>query len=286
MASVADGIPADVLTLVARRVLLDALEALAAQLDAITLVGAQAVHLRSGGGELTAPSYTSDADLGIDPTVLDDEPLLEQLMTSAGFTQGPNPGHWRRPERVGSQVEDIVVDLMVADTFSGPGSRRSGVIPPHSRDATRRTPGLEPAAVDYDVLPVPSLEPEADPRVIDVRVAGPAALLVAKACKLGERFRATGQRRLVQQRRSRRAAPHADQRGRPRPAPVRGLACQLPCRDDDSSGSDLPGRTVRGVGEPVPGVTMAVEALRTEVDADQIEVTAPAYTAALLRVVR
>jgi hypothetical protein len=60
---------------------------------------------------------------------------------------------------------------MVADTFSGPGSRRSGVISPHSRQATRRTPGFEPAAVDYDIMAVPSLEPEQDPRVLDVRVA-------------------------------------------------------------------------------------------------------------------
>src|SRR4051812_34554103 len=117
-----DGVPADVLTVVARRVLLDALEALAAQLDAITLVGAQAVHLRAGAGDMTSPSYTSDADLGVDPSVLDDEPLLERVMTNAGFTQGPNPGHWHRPERIGTRVEEVVVDLMVADTFSGPGS--------------------------------------------------------------------------------------------------------------------------------------------------------------------
>ena len=76
----------------------------------------------------------------IDPWVLDDEPLLEQTMAAAGFTQGPDPGHWHRPEKIGDRIEEVVVDLMVADTFSGPGSRRSGVIPPHSRNATRRTP--------------------------------------------------------------------------------------------------------------------------------------------------
>ncbi|MGH3720928.1 MAG: hypothetical protein ACRDRI_19180 [Pseudonocardiaceae bacterium] len=137
------------------------------------------MHLRTAVGELTTASYTSDADLGVDPEVLDDKPLLEQTMTAAGFTQGPNPGHWHRPEKIGDRIEEVVVDLMVADTFSGPGSRRSGVIPPHSRDATRRTPGLEPAAVDHDVMAVPSLEPERDGRVLDVRVAGVAALWAA-----------------------------------------------------------------------------------------------------------
>lgn len=62
-----DGIPAEVITVVARRVLLDALEALQAQRDAITLVGAQAVHLRIAAGGLTTASYTSDAHLGVDP---------------------------------------------------------------------------------------------------------------------------------------------------------------------------------------------------------------------------
>lgn len=116
-----DGISAEVITVVARRVLLDALEALRAHRDAITLVGAQAVHLRTADGELTTASYTSDADLGVDPEVLDDEPLLEHTMTGAGFTQGPDPGHWHRPEKIGDRIEQVVVDLMVADTFSGPG---------------------------------------------------------------------------------------------------------------------------------------------------------------------
>jgi hypothetical protein len=103
------GIPGQVLTVVARRVLLDALEVLTAHRDAITLVGAQAVYLRASDGEdLTIPSYTSDADLGVDPSVLDDEPLLEQIMADAGFTQGPDPGHWHRPEKIGAIVEEVV----------------------------------------------------------------------------------------------------------------------------------------------------------------------------------
>ena len=282
MAHAPDGVPLDLLTVAARRVLLDALDALAAQRDAITLVGAQAVYLRSGAGELTSPSYTSDADLGVDPSVLDDEPLLERIMADAGFTQGPDPGHWHRPEKIGAHVEEVAVDLMVAESFSGPGSRRSGVIPPHSRAATRRTPGLEPAAVDYDVLPVPSLEPQSDTRVVDVRVAGAAALLMAKAYKLGERYRAAGQRRMVGKdagdvlrlmltndagpviRRLRQLL--ADLRSEP--ATRQGLTYL-----DELFGA--PGRR---------GVTMAVEALVSEVEAEEIRAIAPAYTAALRRV--
>ena len=268
------------ITVVARRVLLDALEALEAQRDAITIVGAQAVHLRTAGSEgLTTPSFTSDADLSIDPDVLDEEPLLEQSMIAAGFAQGPDPGHWHRPEKIGSRVEEIVVDLMVADTFSGPGSRRSGVIPPHSRHATRRTPGLEAAAVDDDVLPVPNLEPVQDRRVIEARVAGVAALLIAKCHKLGERFRAPDQRRLV----AKDAGDVLRLMFATDVGPIRQRLAVLLAdpRSEASTGQGLayleelfgaPGRH---------GVVMAVDALR-DVDADQIRSLAPVYTTALL----
>jgi hypothetical protein len=42
----------DALYISARAVLLDAFEALAGQLDAVIVVGAQAVYLRSGEGDL------------------------------------------------------------------------------------------------------------------------------------------------------------------------------------------------------------------------------------------
>ncbi len=282
MSRLPDSISAEVITVVARRVLLDALEALKVHRDAITLVGAQAVHLRTAASELTTASYTSDADLGVDPEVLDDEPLLEQTMTAAGFTQGPDPGHWHRPEKIGDQIEEVVVDLMVADTFSGPGSRRSGVIPPHSRGATRRTPGLEPAAVDYDVMAVPSLEPERDGRVLDVRVAGAAALLIAKCHKLGERVRETSQRRLV--------AKDAGDVLRLMLAtdvgPVR-QRLELLLTDPRAEASTRQGLDYLAELFGAPrrqGVVMAIDALGAEVDADQIRALAPAYAVALRRV--
>lgn len=44
------------ITIVARRVLLDALSALVAHRDAVTVVGAQAVHLRTQRGDRLSPS--------------------------------------------------------------------------------------------------------------------------------------------------------------------------------------------------------------------------------------
>lgn len=53
----------DPLYIAARRVLRDALEALAPRGDAVIVVGAQAVYLRTGAGELGIAPYTTDGDL-------------------------------------------------------------------------------------------------------------------------------------------------------------------------------------------------------------------------------
>jgi len=172
-----------------------------------------------------------------------------------------------------------VVDLMVADTFSGPGSRRSGVIPPHSRDATRRTPGLEPAAIDFDVLPVPSLEPAQDGRVLDVRVAGVAALLIAKCYKLGERFREADQQRLV----NKDAGDVMRLMLATDVAPVTERLALLLAepRSEATTRQGLAYLDQLFGGPGRPGIVMATAALGPEVDAEQIRSLAPAYTAAL-----
>ena len=70
---------------VARRVLLDALEALGTHRKAVVLVGAQAVYLRVGEGNLAVSPFPTDADLAIDPRGPDDEPSLAEAMKGAGF---------------------------------------------------------------------------------------------------------------------------------------------------------------------------------------------------------
>jgi hypothetical protein len=63
--------------------------------------------------------------------------------------------------------------------------------------SARRVPGLEAAVVDNDVMAVTSLEPGVDTRVIMASVAGPAALLVAKAYKIRDRVEKPGKSRLT-----------------------------------------------------------------------------------------
>ncbi len=176
----------DDLLVKARSVLLDALQALADQHPAIVVVGAQAVYLRSGGVIAAIAEATKDADLAVDPRELPRNPLLEEAMKAAGFyrnlTEGKNhPGAWL-------SREGLPVDLMVPAALSeGASSHRSAWIDPHSRDATRRTVGLEASVVDNDLMSIKALDPE-DDRDISARVAGTAALLVAKIHKIHERL--------------------------------------------------------------------------------------------------
>jgi hypothetical protein len=113
--SVTDRIDIDPRYVAARRVLLDALTALAPHGKAVIVVGAQAIYLRTGLNEIAIAPYTTDGDLALDPTLLGDDPELERSMLDAGFrlsVQGGDraqPGAWFATEKVNG--EDLVVPL-------------------------------------------------------------------------------------------------------------------------------------------------------------------------------
>jgi hypothetical protein len=172
----------------ARAALLDALVALEQHRDAVIVIGAQAVYLRTSEirAQVALAESTKDSDIAVDPRELADEPLLEQAMTRAGFIPNPNP----RKKQPGAWVNaaGFEVDLMVPEALAGGGGKqaRGARIPPHGKGATRRARGLEAALVDYSLMKVAALDP-ADDRHYTVKVAGPAALLVAKLHKIAER---------------------------------------------------------------------------------------------------
>lgn len=190
MARVPDGIGTAALTVAARRTLLDAIDALHAHLDALILIGAQAVYLRSGDADLAVAAYTVDGDLGINPDRLNPDPRLEAALGGAGFTRDvldrqPQPGTWFRHLTIEGQDVPIAVDLLAPESLTTGG--RGARLPPHHASAVRRVPGIELALEDHNVLTVASLEPDVDPREASIRVAGVAALLVAKAYKIRDR---------------------------------------------------------------------------------------------------
>ncbi|WP_166969494.1 hypothetical protein [Brevibacterium atlanticum] len=164
-----------------RSTLLDALEALRAQGHAVIVIGAQAVYLRTGGIDVALAEATKDSDVTIDPRRLNDAPLLEEAMRSAGFFPLDQPGSWARED-------GIPIDLMVPEGLGG-GGRRGARIPPHSKRATRKARGLEAALVDFGELEISAID-HGDGRTMRANVAGSAALLVAKLHKIAERVEA------------------------------------------------------------------------------------------------
>ena len=176
----------------ARRVLLDALEALGTQRGALVLASAQAVYLRTGPASLAISEHTTDADLVLEPGALADAPVLGELMEAAGFEladlQGsPEPGIWQKPAWIGDAEVQIPVDLIVPTGAAPPGGTRGARLGPHGKRAARKAVGLEAALVDNDVMPIEALEAD-DRRSARIRVAGAAALLVAKTHKLDDRI--------------------------------------------------------------------------------------------------
>jgi len=179
----------DELYVLARKVLLDALDALGTHRDAVVLVGAQAVYLRVGEADLAVATFTTDGDLVIDPAVLAEIPPLEKALLDAGFLPKARDsvGIWitKRPKSTGGDAE-VAVDLLVPASLSPGKGRRAASLRGHDARAARIVKGLEGAVVDADTMTLAALE-ASDTRAFGVRVAGPAALLVAKVHKISER---------------------------------------------------------------------------------------------------
>ncbi len=184
----------DPLHVAARRVLLDALEDLAEHRDAVIVVGAQAVYLRTRVELPGVAEYTTDGDLALATDRLADSPLLEDVMRSrfdhAGQPGAEEPGVWTQTVEIDGVAVEVPVDLIVPEGIAAPGGTRGARLGVHGRRAARKAPGLEAATIDNDVLAIASLDQE-DRRVMDALVAGPTALLIAKAYKINDRLAET-----------------------------------------------------------------------------------------------
>ncbi|MEV4243506.1 hypothetical protein AB0J63_08870 [Streptosporangium canum] len=230
---------------------------------------------------LASSPYTSDADLSLNPKLVSNEPLLNEAMQGAGFELiiPDGPGLWTRTEMINGQSYPIEVDLLVPKTLAPKLGRRAAHLPPHDKRATRHVAGLEATIFDHTPMQVPSLNPEQDPRELTVKVAGPAALLVAKAFKIRDRINDSA------------AKPHrlADKDagdvmrlmmatgGGLRPTFER-LTHEGQIHDVMTEGCDL---LWEQFGFPrAAGVQMAVNALAGDMDEGRIRLLAPAFVEA------
>lgn len=167
----------------ARLGLLDALEALETHLDALVIIGAQAVYLHTGATEIALAEFTTDGDVAVDPDLLSPDPRVEAAMGAGGFVPDSRPstiGAWISPR-------GVPIDLMVPAAVAGAG-RRGVRVPPHDSRSMRRTRGIEATLIDNSKMSISALDPSADHRQFEVSVAGPAALLVAKLHKIHDRL--------------------------------------------------------------------------------------------------
>ena len=259
----------DPLYVQARRVLLDATDALAEQLDAIVLVGAQAIYLHTGDANLAVAEYTTDADFSIGPSDLTDSPLLAELMIAGGFVPDQHPGAWLSPD-------GITVDLMVPEALAGAGSRgaRLGT---HGKRVARRAKGLEGALVDRDRITIAALDPN-DDRSVSMLVAGPAALLVAKTHKIAERAGDTDRLR---------DKDALDVLRILQTTSTEDLARRLRSLRDDSISTDVTDQAVAQLGplfgsRDALGAEMAVRAAGPEADPETIAASLKALVAELI----
>lgn len=172
----------------ARTVLFDALAALGPHRANVVLVGAQAVYHHTGESDLAVAPMTTDGDLALDTRRLADNPEIGKSLRDAGFTAGAQPGRW-----IGRR--GVAVDIMVVPSQANTTKRgaRAARLPPHEGATARITRGLEPALFDNERVRIAALADD-DARVYDIRIAGPAALLVSKAIKIGERLARVDQR--------------------------------------------------------------------------------------------
>jgi Nucleotidyltransferase len=177
----------DPVTIGARRTLLDVLDLLGPHRSSVVLVGAQAIYLHIGESDLPVALFTKDVDLALDPGRLAAEPKITPLLESHSFTVHSDwPGNWSRRE--GSDRIDFIVPAAVVQT-----GRRSAHLPTQGNKLANFAHGLEGALIDNEVKLIVALEAH-DPRHFEIAVAGPAALLVAKLWKLGEREDKGGER--------------------------------------------------------------------------------------------
>jgi len=173
---------------------LDALDALGPQRGAVILIGAQAIYLHTGAIDMAVSEFTIDADIALDPALLQQVPEIEAAMTAAGFHRGKRVGAWVARRTIGGVDSDVEVDLMVPEAVGGPGSRAAR-LHGHGKHVARKARGLEAALVDKGAMSITALD-ALDVRSFSVAVAGPAALIVSKLHKIQERLAEREQRRL------------------------------------------------------------------------------------------
>jgi hypothetical protein len=169
----------------AKRVLIEVWTVLGEYRDALTLVGGAAPPLLLG--EVAGDPYvgTLDVDAVLDPVVVV-EPVyrrISELLVERGYRQDHrNRYRWFRTLVIGDQTIEVEVDLLAPSDGSGRRHVRLG-----GERIARNSEGAAIVREQYELHDVTGTLPDGRSNTVEVRVAGPAALVVLKALALDGR---------------------------------------------------------------------------------------------------
>jgi hypothetical protein len=207
------------------------------------------------------------------------------VIEGAGFHLSPQPGGhiepgiWLAPAGIADSELFVPVDLIVPEGAYTGGGSRGARLGPHGKRAARRAVGLEAALIDNSTMTITALDPD-DERSIDAQVAGPAALLVAKAHKINDRLKSPRVDRLV----DKDAADALRLMQATSARDVGATLAQLRVHPTAGPATEAAiGYLSAFFGRPGrPGIDMATQAMQLAVTPEYIEALAVAYTTALI----
>lgn len=188
-------------TITSRRALIDVITGLADQREALTVLGGHAViEVSQGIPALPPEDTTRDGDLGVTPQLLSDDPNLSARMTELGYeaARPERPGVWSPVSQRERNVHDRdSVDLIAPMSLARGDlttnrSIRAARVGAHGKHAVSATSGTELSVLDRQWRTLRSFD---GGPTVDAYVAGPSALLCAKAYKIHDRLDPTELRR-------------------------------------------------------------------------------------------
>lgn len=184
-----------------RRALIDAITGLADQREALTVLDGHAViEVSQGIPALPPEDTTRDGDLGVIPQLLSDDPNLSARMAELGYeaARPERPGVWSPISQRDRNIHDRdSVDLIAPMSLARGDlttnrSIRAARVGTHGKHAVSATRGTELSVLDRQWRTLRSFD---GGPTVDAYVAGPSALLCAKAYKIHDRLDPTELRR-------------------------------------------------------------------------------------------
>lgn len=184
-----------------RRALIDVIIGLAEQREALTVLGGHAViEVTQGVPALPPDDTTRDGDLGVIPQLLGDAPNLSARMAELGYeaARPERPGVWSPVLQRARSIHDrdsvdLIAPMSLArGDLTSSRSIRAARVGAHGKHAVSAASGTELSVLDRQWRTLRSFD---GGPTVDAYVAGPSALLCAKAYKIHDRLDPTELRR-------------------------------------------------------------------------------------------